>query len=183
MPHLCHIILAHMLSSFLHSRYKHTPHKRFWSFWTNFISHCLTFFSHSCFSKKSHSSFRRPTRPRSERLTDWLHELWGRRRRSPSRPGSCDRLQRSPAWQSSQTSGPWRTCRDPQRSGSDMSKNNEWCKRGIITSATHSVSLTCKRKYVWSWLCQMHREFYQQEESLSQIEMTSGYMCNVFTIM
>lgn len=76
------------------------------------------FFSHTVLSKKSHNSSRPPDPPQSEKSTDWLRVLSGRQQRSPFHPGSCDRLRLSPAWQSSRTLGPWRTCRDPRRSRS-----------------------------------------------------------------
>lgn len=134
-------------------------------------------FSFADLSMKSHSSFHRPARPQSEKSTDWLRELWGQRRRSPSRPGSCDRLRQSPAWQSSQTSGPWRRCRDPRRSRSDISrkktKKKQWCKREIMFLAAHSLSLTCVS--IWLSLCLMQRDMYLLKGLLSQIKMPSAY--------
>lgn len=85
----------------------------------------LSFFLFSSVSKKSRSSFRRPARPQSETWTGWLRELWGRGRRSPSRPGSCDRLQQSHAWQSSQTWGRGRRGRDPLRLRSSRRRTQE----------------------------------------------------------
>lgn len=98
------------------------------------------YFSFADLSKKSHSSFRRPVRPQSEKWTEQLRELSGRPQRSPFHPGSGDRLQQSPAWQSLQTSGPWRRHRDPQRSRSDVREKGESVRRDYV----FSYSLWCR---------------------------------------
>lgn len=115
MSHLCPLPFFPTWYEYTHNIKKtlflRTPNFRFSHSYFSFG----LFFFFTDVSKKSRSSFHPPVHPQCEKSTDWFHELWGRRRRSPSRLGSCDRLRQSHAWQSSQTSGRGHRHQDPLR--------------------------------------------------------------------
>lgn len=135
-------------SFFSHMVWTHTQHKKTLSFRTPNLrfshSYFRFFFFFTDVSKKSRSSFHPPVHPQSEKSTDWFHELWGRRRRSPSRLGSCDRLRQSHAWQSSQTSGRGHRHQDPLRLGSNnIEKEQKADENYVQKSLSKPLAIPC----------------------------------------